>query len=401
MMDFLSSFSLPSLDVDILPRWYLAAFFVSGYVIYYICEVAKVPQLVCAPGEFRSFLEVNVPILKERFWPTIWCVESRAQTIIANIFRERLLQQVTYHREVLDMADGGIVALDWLDEGCSASAPVLLILPGLTGSSQAEYIRCLVKAANRSGFRTVVFNNRGLGGVQLKTPRLYNACSGDDLAEVIKHVKGKHPNVPLAATGISMGGLVLGNYISRRGKSVRSQLVAAMLISVPWDLFKACESIEKPGLNMMLNKHLADLLCKTLKKQNHLDWGNLDETFKSRTIREFDSNFTCKAFGYSDTNEYYTDATLHTKLHQFQIPTLCLSAADDPFQPLKALPLDEFKKCKNIAAIVTARGGHIGFMEGILPPSYQGKDDYMDRILCQYFSAIFRDAGKIMDKLDT
>jgi len=58
---------------------------------------------------------------------------------------------------------------------------------------------------------------------------------------------------------------------------------------------------------------------------------------QSRTIREFDSKFTCKAFGYSDTNEYYSDASLHTKLHQFQIPTLCLSAADDPFQPLEGM----------------------------------------------------------------
>jgi len=67
---------------------------------------------------------------------------------------------------------------------------------------------------------------------------------------------------------------------------------------------------------------------------------------------------------------------------------------------ISALPVDQFNKCKNIAAVVTARGGHIGFMEGFLPSSYRGKDDYMDRIVCQYFSAIFRDGGKIMAKLD-
>lgn len=72
------------------------------------------------------------------------------------------------HREVLDLPDGGQLALDWLEDGCASNSPILLILPGLTGSSQAEYIRCLVKAVNRSGFRTVVFNNRGLGGIQLK-----------------------------------------------------------------------------------------------------------------------------------------------------------------------------------------------------------------------------------------
>ena len=39
-------------------------------------------------------------------------------------------------------------------------------------------------------------------------------------------------------------------------------------------------------------------------------------------------------------------------------------------------------------------------MEGIVPASYHGKDEYMDRILCQYFAAIFKDGGKILNKLD-
>lgn len=36
------------------------------------------------------------------------------------------------------------------------------------GESQAEYIKCLVFAAKSIGVRTVVFNNRGLGGLALK-----------------------------------------------------------------------------------------------------------------------------------------------------------------------------------------------------------------------------------------
>lgn len=33
-------------------------------------------------------------------------------------------------------------------------------------------------------------------------------------------------------------------------------------------------------------------------------------------------------------DDYYNDATLQNKLHQISVPLLCLSAADDPFQPL-------------------------------------------------------------------
>ena len=60
------------------------------------------------------------------------------------------------------------MALDWLEDGCSDKAPIVIILPGLTGESQAEYVKCLVNSASRIKLRAVVFNNRGLGGISLK-----------------------------------------------------------------------------------------------------------------------------------------------------------------------------------------------------------------------------------------
>lgn len=46
-------------------------------------------------------------------------------------------------------------------------------------------------------------------GQRSQTPRLYCAANSEDLAEVIEHVRRLHPNVPIGATGISMGGYVL------------------------------------------------------------------------------------------------------------------------------------------------------------------------------------------------
>lgn len=112
------------------------------------------------------------------------------------------------------MKDGGEVALDWLEDGCAANAPVIIILPGLTGESQAEYIKCLVNQANFKGIKCCVFNNRGLGGITLKTPRLYCAANCEDLSEVVNHVHKKYPTVKKGATGISMGGLILGEKLN-------------------------------------------------------------------------------------------------------------------------------------------------------------------------------------------
>lgn len=107
-------------------------------------------------------------MLQSKFWPTFWCVESRAQTVFASLLRQQILPELSYRRELLSLKDGGEIALDWSEENCQDNSPLILILPGLTGASQSEYIKCLVKAANSIGARVVVFNNRGLGGVALK-----------------------------------------------------------------------------------------------------------------------------------------------------------------------------------------------------------------------------------------
>ena len=59
---------------------------------------------------------------------------------------------------------------------------------------------------------------------------------------------------------------MLGNYLSHLGAAARSRLVAAMVISICWDCFKGTESLEKAGLNLMLNRHLANCLVESIKE---------------------------------------------------------------------------------------------------------------------------------------
>ncbi|XP_058804047.1 phospholipase ABHD3 [Phymastichus coffea] len=373
-----------------VPKLYYGALFGLGFCFYYLFEVVKEPLVVCSKGPFRDFLEDHVTILKNKFWPTLWCFESRAQTVFASLLRSRLWPHIQYRREVLTLSDGGEVALDWAENNCSSTSPIVIILPGLTGASQAEYIKCLVYAAKNCGIKCVIFNNRGLGGMKLKTPRLYCAANCEDLAEVIEHVRRLHPNVPIGATGISMGGLILGNYLAQHGKAAVPKLKAGFAISVPWNVFEATKSIEKPYLNLMLNRHLCNnlrrnLLCHFGEERDDLNL-DLNTALKSTTVREFDDYFTSRHFGFKSVDDYYSKATLHDKLHQIEVPLLCLSAADDPFQPFEAIPLKEVSETEHVAMIVTSRGGHIGFLEGIWPVK---EDQYIGKIFAQYFSAVF------------
>ncbi|XP_037046989.1 phospholipase ABHD3-like [Bradysia coprophila] len=374
-------------------RWHLIAICIVGYVVYYLIEVVKHPTLAVSHGAFKEFLLKNVPSIESKFWPTIWCIESRAQTLVASALRQTIFPTIYYRREIFTLKDGGIVALDWMEDGCEKSSPLILILPGLTGESRHDYIRCLVMAAQSIGVRTVVFNNRGLAGVELKTPRLYCAANIEDLSEVVNHIKNQNPNVRLGATGISMGGLILGNYMAENGVEASNIFTACQIISVPWNVHKLSESIEKPYLNCLIGQYLTNNMSSTVNNYCEflkLDKQEMDRIFQCKTIKQFDSHFTSKHFGYEDVEQYYRAASLHDKLHKITTPMLCLNAADDPLQPFDAIPISAALKSSHVAIVITARGGHIGFLEGMWPIL---KDQYISRIFSQYFAAtLFDDA---------
>jgi abhydrolase domain-containing protein 1/3 len=126
--------------------------------------------------------------------------------------------------------------------------------------------------------------------------------------------------------------------LAEHADEAKEILTAAKIISAPWDVEKGAISIAKPYLNSMLNSHLASALCNTVKKYDILfkdeyEW-KMEKVLQSKTIKEFDSSFTSIHFGYGNVDNYYRQATLHNKIHKIKVPTLCLSAADDPFQPL-------------------------------------------------------------------
>jgi len=363
-----------------------------GLQIYYRIVVVKPVELHCKKDSlYHKFLKKNLPILSENYLPTFWCFEARMQTVLASFLR-RTLPNINYRREILKLSDGGEVCLDWLDceKGKESSHPTVLFMPGLTGNSQSEYIKSFINVARyqKLGARCVVFSYRGLGGVPIKTPRTYCASNTDDVSEVIDHIKKLHPESPLMALGVSLGGIILGNYLVAKGEQARTKLVAAMLVSVAWDCFKGTESLEKWGLNLMLNRHLANCLVDSVRNaKHHFDKGKyaFDSVFSSRTVKQFDQSFTAPQFGYKDVDEYYKDACLVGNVKHIKVPVLAINAHDDPFQPGEALPTDETSSNDYVAIMKTQYGGHIGFMEGWAPTRYH----FSDRVFSQFANGVF------------
>lgn len=175
----------------------------------------------------------------------------------AALFRRR--PHILYSRELLHMPDGGVVALDTeaLPEGerLPADAPVLILLPGLTGGSEDSYVQHAVVHARAAGIRAVVFNSRGTSESPLTTAQFYSASFTEDLRCVVRHVAaGTAPGVPLFAAGWSLGANILTRYLGEEGGG--TPLAAAVALCNPFDLPRADDNFSR-GFCKVYDRNLA------------------------------------------------------------------------------------------------------------------------------------------------
>jgi predicted alpha/beta-fold hydrolase len=135
-------------------------------------------------------------------------------------------------------------------------APVLILLPGLTGGSDDSYVRYAAHYAETHGTRAVVFNSRGCGDTFVTTPRYYSGLYIGDMERVAHAVRLRHPRSLLFAAGWSLGANILTNYLGLVGED--TPLDAAAVMCNPFDLVLGSHNLTK-GFNQYAFKKLLNL----------------------------------------------------------------------------------------------------------------------------------------------
>lgn len=269
-------------------------------------------------------------------------------------------------RERLDTADGDFVDLDWLDG--SASAPLLLVLHGLEGSTRSHYVVGLVGEARARGWRAVVMNFRSCSGDLNRLPRFYHSGDSGDLDAVVRRLTGTAPPAPLVAVGVSLGGNVLLKWLAERGDDVPAPLAGAVAISTPFDL-GACAAVLDRGMARVLYtaRFLATLKAKVrAKARRYPGFVDVAAVVRARTFAEYDRALTAPLHGFADERDYWARSSSGPLLAAIRRPVLLINALDDPFVPPSALP-DPGTLPPWIATEFVEHGGHVGFLAGRWP----------------------------------
>jgi predicted alpha/beta-fold hydrolase len=313
--------------------------------------------------------------------PAWWLPGPHARTIWSRFFRRTPPLRTRVER--WDTEDGDFVDLVRLD--APVGSPHLVILHGLEGTARSHYARGLFLEAERRGWAADLLLFRGCGSELNRAPRFYHSGETGDVDAIARTLFAADQRAPFLFAGVSLGGNVLLKWLGEVGESVRQHVVAAAAVSVPFDLARASRHIDRGFSRVYQHHFLCSLRRKALAKlERYPNLASRERVVSARTLYEFDDAVTAPVHGFADAADYYARSSSISFLPLIRVPTILLSAVDDPF-----LPSDVLEQVRKVAVHnprieveFPAKGGHVGFVAGRNPlrPFY-----YAEWRIAKYF----------------
>jgi predicted alpha/beta-fold hydrolase len=315
------------------------------------------------------------------FVPRWWLPNGHLQTIIGNFLprKDNLPPSTAELIEVSPATPNQISSqvlchCHWQPEAVRRDRLTVILVHGLEGSSESQYI---VGNANRmwaAGLNVVRMNMRNCGGTESLTPTLYHSGLSSDVQTVMEFVIRKFGLVRVALVGYSMGGNLVLKLAGEVGAS-QPALRGVVGVSPALDLGPSADALHLPS-NRLYERRFRAALLKRFRRKAMLfprcyDPAQADGV---KSLREFDENITAFYSGFAGASDYYYRAAAARVIETIAVPTLVLHALDDPF--IRVTPESAAKLRANpyITYVETAHGGHCAFLEA--PGKANGYDGY-------------------------
>lgn len=316
-----------------------------------------------------------------RFEPHALLRSGHSQTIAGWALRRRIVLTPAEDR-LFDVAPGVQVLCRCHWQGQEAKgteqeedgpALTLILVHGLEGSAESQYIRGTAQKAFAAGMNVVRMNIRNCGGTEHLSATLYHSGLSQDLGAVAAELARDSRVNGIALAGFSLGGNQVLKLAGEWGDAPPPYVRAVAAVSPAMDLGPSCDLLHARP-NRIYEWHFLRTLRKRAraKIESGRGTGNITGRFREvdggpdfralGSMREFDDRVTAPAFGFASAADYYAQASASPGLSRISLPALIIYALDDPFICVLPETREHIRANPHISVLECEHGGHCAFI---------------------------------------
>jgi hypothetical protein len=284
-------------------------------------------------------------------------------TIAAHLWRRRFPSLPPGEARLFETEPGTRVrgVCHW--QGKAQEFPTLVLLHGLEGSSDSDYMKGTAEIAWLAGFNVVRLNQRNCGDTESLTHTLYHSGLSCDIRSVLIELIERDRLPQLFAAGFSMGGNLVLKMAGEFSKDTPAEIKAFVAIAPALNLAACADALSEPQ-NFIYEWHFVRRLKARIRKKSALfpEKYVLNGLHKIRSVREYDDVITAPHSGFRDASDYYARSSAGQFLAKIARPTLVLASEDDPFVPFSSIATAVREANPLIKLVATRHGGHSAFI---------------------------------------
>ncbi len=298
-----------------------------------------------------------MPLIKSNYTSPFYLFNGHLQTIVPAIFYWG--KKSPYTRERINTKDDDFLDIDWIQNGHKRLA---LISHGLEGSSSAPYMRRLADSLSANNWDVLCWNFRGCSGELNRQPTFYHSGFTSDLDDVVHHAAKTKAYNSIFLIGNSVGGNITLKYLGEQSANILPEVKKAVVFSVPCDLESCAIELAKRSNYVYMRRFLVSLKHKIREKAKLFPvYFDLAPLSSITNFFSFDAVYTAPMFGFKDVHDYYNRASSKPFLNDIKVPTLMVTAINDPFLGKACFPYDVARQHQMLYLETPKTGGHNGF----------------------------------------
>lgn len=319
------------------------------------------------------------------FQPHAWMRGPHLQTILPTFWSRATKLDSATQRRHLELGDGDTLVLhDDCPPRWRQGERAALLVHGLGGSHASPYMQRLAAKLTRVGIRAFRLDMRGHGlGYSLAQQPGHAGRSEDTRAAVLEIAK-QCPGSPVTVVGVSMGGNIVLKMLGESGEVAVGQVDSAVAVAPPIALAECCRGMMRRESRIYSRAFTKALIRQVKARRRFIPRLNdIPLAPVPKSLWEFDDRFTAPLAGFRNADEYYERSSSAPLLARIAVPTLVLSAADDPIVPVSIFHQARYSPTTKL--LLTEHGGHVGY---IAAQSGEDADRYwMDWRIVQFILA--------------